>query len=209
MPVDRPTFSESWYRVAELRPRLRSTVQVLRQHYRGRMWHVLQDPSSNQFFRLNEAAYRFVALLDGSKNVAEVWRICSDQLGAPVKTGDVLFEVASLANLRGELQVPEDLVADVQTAYERTRREKKELTGELATTARPDERIGFTVDRINPVAEVVQQNNVFKVRVHLLQMPSVFRPGMEGVGKIDIDRRSYGYIWTRKFINWIRMKLWL
>jgi hypothetical protein len=132
----------------------------------------------------------------------------SRQLGAPVKTGDVLFEVASLVNLRGELQVPEDLVADVQTAYERTRREKKELTGELATTARPDERIGFTVDRINPVAEVVQQNNVFKVRVHLLQMPSVFRPGMEGVGKIDIDRRSYGYIWTRKLINWARMKLW-
>jgi biotin carboxyl carrier protein len=133
----------------------------------------------------------------------------SRQLGAPVKTGDVLFEVASLVDLRGELQVPEDLVADVQTAYERTRREKKDLTGELATTARPDERIGFTVARINPVAEVVQQNNVFKVRVHLLQMPSIFRPGMEGVGKIDIDRRSFGYIWTRKLINWARMKLWL
>ena len=133
----------------------------------------------------------------------------SRQLGAPVKTGDVLFEVASLVDLRGELQVPEDLIADVQTAYERTRREKKDLTGELATTARPDERIGFTVNRINPVAEVVQQNNVFKVRVHLLQMPSIFRPGMEGVGKIDIDRRSFGYIWTRKLINWARMKLWL
>jgi len=81
VPVDRPTFSESWYRVAELYPRLRSTVQVHRQHYRGRMWHVLQDPSSNQFFRLNEAAYRFVALLNGQKSVAEVWRICSEQLG--------------------------------------------------------------------------------------------------------------------------------
>ena len=81
MPVDRPTFSESWYRVAELNPRLRSTVQVHRQHYRGQMWHVLQDPSSNQFFRLNEAAYRFVALLDGRRDVAEVWRICSEQLG--------------------------------------------------------------------------------------------------------------------------------
>ena len=86
MPVERPTFSESWYRVAELSPRLRATVQVHRQHYRGRMWHVIQDPSSNQFFRLNEAAYRFVALLDGRKNVAEVWRICQDQLGDSAPT---------------------------------------------------------------------------------------------------------------------------
>ncbi len=57
MPVDRPTFSESWYRVAELCPRLRSTVQIHRQHFRGQMWHVVQDPGSNQFFRLNEAGY--------------------------------------------------------------------------------------------------------------------------------------------------------
>ena len=74
LPVDRPTFSESWYRVADLRPRLRSTVQVHRQHFRGQMWHVIQDPANNQFFRLNEAAYRFVALLDGRRTVAEVWR---------------------------------------------------------------------------------------------------------------------------------------
>jgi putative peptide zinc metalloprotease protein len=50
------------------------------------MWHVIQDPSSNQFFRLNEAAYRFVALLDGRRNVAGVWRICQDQLGDSAPT---------------------------------------------------------------------------------------------------------------------------
>ena len=81
MPVDRPTFSESWYRVAGLRPRLRSTLQTHRQHYRAQMWHVIQDPSNNQFFRLNEAAYRFVGLLDGRRNVSEVWRVCNEQLG--------------------------------------------------------------------------------------------------------------------------------
>ena len=59
MPVDRPTFSESWYRVATLRPRLRATVQVHRQHFRGQRWHVLQDPASNQFSRLSDPAYQF------------------------------------------------------------------------------------------------------------------------------------------------------
>ena len=81
MAVERPTFSETWYRVAELHPRLRTTVQVHRQHFRGQMWHVLQDPTSNPFFRLNDAAYYFVAMLDGRRTVAEAWRICNEQLG--------------------------------------------------------------------------------------------------------------------------------
>jgi len=131
------------------------------------------------------------------------------QLGAPVKTGDVLFEVAVMADLRAELAVPEDLITDVQTAMERQKAAGQELGGALATTARPDEHIDFVVERINPVAEVVKDNNVFKVRVRLLKTPSILRPGMEGVGKIDIDRRSYGFIWTRRMINWVRMKLWI
>ena len=131
------------------------------------------------------------------------------QLGAPVKTGDVLFEVAALADLRAELAVPEDLITDVQAALEKSAKDGEQLGGALATTARPDEHIDFVVERINPVAEVVKENNVFKVRVKLLRTPSLFRPGMEGVGKIDIDRRSYGFIWTRRMINWVRMKLWI
>ncbi len=131
------------------------------------------------------------------------------QLGAPVKTGDVLFEVAALGNLRAELSVPEDLIIDVKAAMDLQIAAGGELGGELATTARPDERIDFVVERINPVAEVVDQSNVFKVRVRLLRTPSVLSPGMEGLGKIDIERRSYGYIWTRRMINWVRMKLWI
>ncbi len=131
------------------------------------------------------------------------------QLGAPVKTGDVLFEVAAMADLRAELAVPEDLITDVQAALERQKAAGEQLGGALATTARPDEHIDFVVERINPIAEVVKDNNVFKVRVRLVNTPSIFRPGMEGVGKIDIERRSYGFIWTRRMINWVRMKLWI
>jgi len=86
MAVERPTFSESWYRVTALRPRLRSTVQVSRQHFRGQMWHVLQDPGANQFFRLNEAAYHFVAMLDGRRTVGQVWHTCNDELGDSAPT---------------------------------------------------------------------------------------------------------------------------
>jgi len=91
MAVERPTFSESWYRVAGIAPRLRSTVQIYRQHYRGHRWYVVQDPSSNQYFRLNEPGYRFVGLLDGRRTIAEVWKTCNDQFGDGAPTqGEVI-----------------------------------------------------------------------------------------------------------------------
>ena len=121
------------------------------------------------------------------------------QIGAPVKTGDVLFEVAPLESLRAELLVPEDEIADVKVGQE----------GELATASYPGRRIKFVVERINPVAEVVSQRNVFKVRVRLLETKPWMRPGMEGVAKVSVDRRSYAWLWTHKLVNWIRMKLWL
>jgi len=120
------------------------------------------------------------------------------QIGAPVKTGDVMFEVAPLASLRAELAVPERDIAEVA----------KGMRGELAATANPDRHLRFVVERINPVAEVVNQRNVFKVRVRLLESDPDMRPGMEGLAKIHISRKPYGWIWTRRLVNWIRMKLW-
>jgi multidrug resistance efflux pump len=121
------------------------------------------------------------------------------EIGAPVKTGDILFEVAPLESLRGELMVREDEIFDVEVGQE----------GFLATASYPGERIKFIVERINPMAEVIEQRNVFRVRVRLLERHEWMRPGMEGVAKVSIGKRHYVWIWTRKIVNWIRMKLWL
>ena len=76
----RPTFSESWYRVANLRAKLRTGAQISRQFYRGERWYVVRDPAGNQFHRLSDPAYRFVALLDGSRTVEEAWELVGGQL---------------------------------------------------------------------------------------------------------------------------------
>ena len=81
MAVERPTFHEAWYRVAQLRPKLLSGVQVYRQHFRARMWYVLENPTNNKFSRISEEAYRFVAFLDGVRTVDDAWRICNAQFG--------------------------------------------------------------------------------------------------------------------------------
>jgi multidrug efflux pump subunit AcrA (membrane-fusion protein) len=121
------------------------------------------------------------------------------EIGAPVKVGDVLFEVCPLESLRAELMVPEDEIYDIEIGQE----------GYLATASYPAQRIKFVVERINPIAEVVNQRNIFKVRVELIQTCPWMRPGMEGVAKVDIGKRRYVWIWTRKIVNWIRMTLWL
>ncbi|OHB67301.1 MAG: hypothetical protein A2Y77_11975, partial [Planctomycetes bacterium RBG_13_62_9] len=137
---------------------------------------------------------RLVSPLSGTVVQGDLKR----QIGAPVKTGDVLFEVTPLESLRAVLHVREDQITDVRVGQK----------GRLATASYPAERIAFEVERVNPIAEVVKQKNVFKVRVQLLEIHPWMRPGMEGVAKIDLAKRSYAWIWTRKIVNWVRMKLW-
>jgi biotin carboxyl carrier protein len=121
------------------------------------------------------------------------------QIGAPVKTGDVLFEIAPVTMMRGDLAVPEDQIADVQDGQ----------TGELAVAGYPSLKFKFVVEKINPVAEAVEQNNVFKVRAKLVDTPNWLRPGMKGVAKIDIGEKPYYWLWTHKIVNWVRTKLWI
>jgi len=130
VPIDRPTFSESWYRVASLRPRLRSAVQVFRQHFRGQMWHVLQDPGANQFFRLNDTGYHFVGLLDGRRTVAEVWNICNEHLGDAAPTqGEA---IALLGQLYTSNLLQADVPPDAQGLFRRYRqRVGREVRGYL------------------------------------------------------------------------------
>src|SRR3954470_22749483 len=70
------TFSESWYRVANQRLSLRTDVIVRRQRFRGERWVVLQHPFASRFFRLRPDAYEFVARLEPTKTVQEVWLEC-------------------------------------------------------------------------------------------------------------------------------------
>lgn len=73
------TFSESWYRVANQRICLRAGVQVRRQNFRGERWYVLENPFTNEYFRIRPAAYEFVARLDPRRTVEDVWRECLEK----------------------------------------------------------------------------------------------------------------------------------
>src|SRR5437868_1869274 len=106
----RPTFSESWYRVVGLKPKLRGTAQISRQYYRGERWYVVRDPAGNQFHRLSDAAYRFVGLLDGRRTVGEAWDLVGGQLADDAPTQPEVIQILSqlyAANLV-ETDIPPD-----------------------------------------------------------------------------------------------------
>lgn len=97
--MDRPTFSPIWHRVRALRPRLRPHVQITRQYYRGRRWHVAHDPSSNQFYRLSPVAYDLVMSLDGRRDVEEAWKQTLEKFGDGAPTqGEVVELLGQLYN---------------------------------------------------------------------------------------------------------------
>jgi len=130
MAVDRPTFHESWYRVAQLRPRLLSSVQVHRQHFRGQMWYVLENPSNNEFSRISVEAYRFVGMLDGRRTVAEVWRICNEQLGDRAPTQGEVIQL--LGQLYCSNLLYAELAPDTKGLFSRYRtRIKRQVQGFL------------------------------------------------------------------------------
>ncbi len=128
----RPTFHESWHRIAGLKPRLRPAVDIHRQRFRGQIWRVVQDPATNQFFRLNEPAYRFVGLLDGRRTIDQAWRACLDRWGDEAPTqGEVIQLLGQLysANLLSA-NVPGDAEAVLRR---HTKRRTREIRGKIAS----------------------------------------------------------------------------
>jgi putative peptide zinc metalloprotease protein len=117
------TFSESWYRVANLRLGLRPHVQVHRQFFRGRRWYVVQDPFNNQFFRLQPAAYEFVARLRPSKTVEEVWTQCMERDPQNAPGQEDIIRLLSQLYFANLLQY--DLPGDSRKLFERYKQRRQ------------------------------------------------------------------------------------
>lgn len=81
-------YSPYWYRVDDLKPRLRSHVRVTRHMYRGQRWYVLIDTASGRYHRFNDNAYYFINRMDGKRTIQEIWDAASAALGDAAPTQD-------------------------------------------------------------------------------------------------------------------------
>ena len=108
-------LSPLWYRVADLRPRLRPHVRVQRQRYRGETWYHLGSAMSGRRHRLNRAAYRLVGHLDGRRSVGEVWEALARTLGDETPTQDEAIRILAQLNAAELLQC--ELTPDIERLF--------------------------------------------------------------------------------------------
>ena len=122
----------------------------------------------------------------------------SQRLGSPVSRGEELLKIAPLDAYRVVLQVDEHQIADIEDGQ----------VGQLILKSLPREQFPFVVEKITPVSEAVEGQNRFRVEARLTEGMELLRPGMEGSGKIFVDRRSLHWIWTHEIVEWFKLWFW-
>lgn len=125
-------------------------------------------------------------------------------IGTPLEQGKVLFETAPLDAYRVVLQVDERDIGQLREGQR----------GELVLAGLPGVPLAFSVHQITPVASAEDGRNFFRVEakveapVDTADAARRLRPGMEGVGKVEVGERRLIWIWTHSLVDWLRMAMW-
>lgn len=122
----------------------------------------------------------------------------SQRLGSAVEQGEQLYELTPLDSYRVIVQVDERRIADVREGQQ----------GSLLLSSLPETEFPFTIKKITPISTPEEGRNYFRVEARLEESSTNLRPGMEGVGKVFIDRRNLASIWTRNLTEWGRLWFW-
>jgi multidrug resistance efflux pump len=122
-----------------------------------------------------------------------------ERLAAPVKQGDALLKIARIEKLYVEAAVPE---RDAHDLPGRSR-------GEVAFVSQPKLKFPIRVVKLEPAAFPRAEGNVFLVRCEFEKgVEPWWRPGMSGLCKLEVERRSLWWILTHRTADFLRMKLW-
>ena len=121
----------------------------------------------------------------------------SQAIGGPVEQGKTLFELAPLDGYRVVLKVDERDIRALAPGQH----------GTLVLAGMAQERLPFTVRQIS-VAAVEEGQNLFRVEAALDAPEQRLRPGMEGVGKVEAGAHPLLWIWSHRFVDWLRLNVW-
>ena len=122
-----------------------------------------------------------------------------ERLGAPVKQGDALFRVARLDALYVEAKIKEDDVHDILEGK----------TGEIAFVSQPKLKFPVRIEKVEPAAFPENEGNVFLVRcVPDGDTAAWWRPGMSGLCKLNVEKRTLAWIFTHRTIDFLRIFFW-
>lgn len=122
----------------------------------------------------------------------------SQSLGAAVRRGEQLFQIAPLESYRVALEVEEENLDEVALGQQ----------GRLVLASLPSEAYRVAVTQITPRLEAAEGRNFAVVEARLLDGGEAIRPGMRGIAKIDVEQRLLIRVWTQPIIDWLRLALW-
>ena len=122
----------------------------------------------------------------------------SQLIGSPLEQGKKLFEIAPLSSYRVILQVDEREIRHVEVGQK----------GALVISGIAGEPTPFSVVKVTPVATAQDGRNFFRVEARLEQAPLRLRPGMEGIGKVEVGEQRLWWVLTHGFTDWLRLTLW-
>ena len=115
-----------------------------------------------------------------------------------LKRGEVLLEVAPLADYRVAIEVAGRDIAEIDPGEH----------GTLLLAARPERPLRFTVSNITRMPGGSENAGRFRVEARLLDGDEDLRPGLRGVAKVDAGERSRFWIWSHEISDWMRYRLW-
>ena len=116
--------------------------------------------------------------------------------GAPLETGQTLFEVAPLEKMVAEIGVPESEIQYINNGD----------TVTLKLNAFPFQSWTGKVERIHPGTEVIDDQTVFVTEVELDNEQGLLKPGMEGAAKISTHWTPLG--WNLFHNTWENVRCW-
>ena len=126
----------------------------------------------------------------------------TQQLGAPVKRGDLLLTLTPSNEFRVMLDLDERDVALV----------KPGAHGAVTLSALPGSSFALVVDRIVPVAGAESGHNLFQAEARLVDPAAAdaksLRPGLQGVARIDAGERSLAWQMSHRMLDWLRLQWW-
>jgi len=110
-------LSSSWYRVAGLKPRLRTHVTVRMHRYRGQLWYVIGDGLRNRVHRVSPSGYMLVAAMDGTRTLDSLWSDAAVSLGEQAASQDQVIQL--LGQLHSNDLIAGDVPPETRELFER------------------------------------------------------------------------------------------
>lgn len=115
-------FSPLWYRYAQLKPKLKPTIVVQTQYFRGQQWYVLEDTMTHQQVRINDVAYQVAGRLNGMHSMQSIWETVIAELGSAAPTQPEVIQMLNELDQKDVLIY--DVMPEMGKVFKRAKRKK-------------------------------------------------------------------------------------